>query len=125
MRPLRSPSPVLLEDLRVEVPHSCEPDFVVDYAETRFNQLAAGRFAAWDPRWERCGQQLRLEAKRGGTTFVATVKVEHGGLIVRLDGAIQLSRLKLTLAGGPRGVRRLISGRLSSVIREQLVSLGA
>lgn len=111
-----------LDGLRVEVPTGSRDPVQVTARVERFAQaLASGRFSDWGVRIERLeAGALRLAGRRDQHRFEGEVRPETDRVVVLIAGQIELGRLKLTLAGGPEGVRRRVHEEIGRTLREHL-----
>ncbi len=111
---------VSLDNLRIEVSHGSTPDVVAAQLEAFAEDLARNKFSDWGVSIQRDAGALTLVGRRGGTHFDARVTSEPGRVIVALEGTIELGGFKLTLAGGPDGVRRRVRETLERTLSEHL-----
>lgn len=112
---------VPLDGLRIEVPHRADPAALGDRLEAFAQELARDKFRDWAPALERlAGGALNLKGRRAGTHFDAHVTPEPGRVVIVLEGVIELGAFKLTLAGGPEGVRRRIRETLQHTLEAHL-----
>ncbi|RMG06653.1 MAG: hypothetical protein D6731_25285 [Planctomycetota bacterium] len=112
---------VPLDGLRIEVPHAASSAEVAGRLEAFAQDMAQNKFREWGVSIVRHGEtHLQLAGRRDGTHFDAEVRAEDRRAVVSLTGSIELSRLKLTLAGGVQGVRRRVEDELAATLREHL-----
>ncbi len=111
---------VSLDGLRIEVAHSSPPAEVAQKLEEFAQDMATNKFSDWGVTINREGGRLQLTGRRAKTHFDADVESSDGLAVVTLTGSIDLSMIKLGLAGGSEGVRRRVTDSLSSTLREHL-----
>lgn len=112
---------VPLDGIAIEVDHSAPPDEVGRRLEEFAQDLAQNRFADWGVHVDRHEDgNLHLVGNKGGTHFRAEVVPQEAHVHVGLSGTVDIGRLKLTLAGGPDGLRRRVKDEIERVLREHL-----
>lgn len=108
-----------LDGILIEVGCSEEPAALHQRLQEFARDLAEQRFPEWGVQIAPAGDgMLSLAGGRDGTRFEADVHPQPGRVVVSLRGHIELAWMKLTLAGGPEGVRR----RVSDEVRKALAS---
>ena len=112
---------VSLDGLRIEVPHEAGPEDVAQRLQDFAQDLADNKFAAWNVSIERTDAVcLQLSGRKNGTHWDATVDSRDNLAVVSLSGSIELNAIKLTLAGGSKGVRRRVHDQLAATLKEHL-----
>jgi hypothetical protein len=110
---------VSLNGIRIEVGCSQEPALLTQRLHEFARDLGEQHFPDWGVRVTPAGELgLSLAGGRDGTRFEADVNPEPGRVVVVLRGHIELAWVKVTLAGGPEGVRR----RVTDEVRKALAS---
>lgn len=83
--------------------------------------LAKNKFSDWGIQIQPQGDgALKLLGDNAGTHFVADVRASDSLVTLALTGQVQLSRIKMTLAGGPDGVRRRVQDGIRQVLEKHL-----
>jgi hypothetical protein len=112
---------VPLDGLRIEVPHTSSSNDVAARLEAFAEDMANNKFSQWGVSIIRHDERrLQLAGRHEGTFFDAEVEADDERAVINLSGAIELSRLKLTLAGGTDGVRRRVESELASTLKQHL-----
>ena len=112
---------VSLDGLKVEIPHSAAPEDVAQRLENFANDLAQNKFSDWGVTLERVDPaHLKISGRRNGTHWDASVLSESGMAVVALTGNLELSMIKLGLAGGADGVRGRVQSQLAETLRKHL-----
>ena len=110
-----------LSGLHIEAPHALDPSEVAQRLEEFAQDMANDKFVDWGVQIEREEHTLTLRGRRDtGTHFEAKVQPGEGQVRVTITGAVELGRLKLTIAGGAEGVRRRVSDEIGRTLREHL-----
>lgn len=113
---------VSLDGLRIEVDHDADPAHLAERLEAFARDLAENKFADWGVKVLRDpAGHLSLAGRRDETHFDATIESNHGHAVVALTGQIELGRVKLTLAGGPDGVRQRVAAEIQKTLRHHLL----
>lgn len=110
-----------LDGIQIEVGSQADPtqlgqrmhEFARDLAENRFPEWAVQVSSAADG-------GLSLAGGLEGTRFEAEVSPQPGRVVVVLRGHIELAWMKLTLAGGPDGVRRRVGDEIRKALSSHL-----
>jgi hypothetical protein len=85
--------------------------------------LAQNKFSDWGVTVQpQDDGSLKLVGDNNGTHFVAEVAASDDRVVLTLTGQVQISRIKLTLAGGPEGLRRRVSDGITQVLQKHLQS---
>ena len=114
---------VPLTGLRIEVPHGSTPEQVGQLLQEFAEDIAQNKFPDWGVRISPLeGNRLRLAGGQDETHFEAEVSAEPDRAVVVIDGAIDIGRVKLALAGGPEGVRRRVADGIERTLRDHLAS---
>lgn len=112
---------VSLDGLRVEIPHSSASEEVSQRLENFANDLAQNRFSAWGVTFDRVdASRLTISGRQNGTHWNAEVESLNGIAVVELTGNLELSMIKLGLAGGANGVRDRVQSQLTETLRKHL-----
>ncbi|MEZ6189006.1 MAG: hypothetical protein R3F62_28910 [Planctomycetota bacterium] len=111
-----------LSGLTIEEAHTLEPGVVAERLEQFAQDMVRNKFSEWGVQIERAEHVLTLRGRKDkGTHFEARVEPATGQVRVQLSGAVELGRLKVTLAGGPDGVRRRVGDEIARTLREHLL----
>lgn len=112
---------VSLDGITIEVAHGAGSADVTSLLEAFAQDLARNKFSSWGVTVQRIHERcLTLAGRREGTHFDARVEADERRALVTLAGAIELSRVKLTLAGGTQGVRRRVETEVAATLRRHL-----
>ncbi|MCA8926009.1 MAG: hypothetical protein KDD82_29655 [Planctomycetes bacterium] len=110
-----------LAGLTIQEAHALDPSEVAQRLEEFAQDMVNNKFADWGVQIEREEHTLTLRGRRdAGTHFEARVEPVTGEVKVLLTGAVELGRLKVTLAGGADGVRRRVGDEIARTLREHL-----
>ena len=83
--------------------------------------MAGNKVSEWGVQIERKEHTLTLRGRKDkGTHFEAYVEPGESQVQVKISGAVELGRVKLTLAGGADGVRRRVSDEIGRTLKEHL-----
>ena len=114
---------VSLDGLRIEVPHSAAPEDVAQRLEDFAHDLAENKFSDWGVSLDRVdASRLKISGRQNGTHWSADVASESGVAVIALTGNLELSMIKLSLAGGANGVRGRVEALLTETLRKHLSS---
>ncbi len=112
---------VSLDGLRIEIQHSATPEDAAQRLENFANDLAQNKFSDWGVTLSRVDAvRLTISGRRNGTHWDADIASINGIAVVALKGAIELSMIKLGLAGGANGVRGRVESQLTETLRKHL-----
>lgn len=101
--------------------HSSAPDVIAQQLQEFAEDLAKNKFSDWGIQIQpQGGGALKLLGDNAGTHFVADVRANESVVTLSLTGQVSLSRIKMTLAGGPEGVRRRVQEGISQVLQKHL-----
>lgn len=112
---------VPLDGILIEIASAAEPGELARRMHEFARDLSEQRFPEWGVRIELLESgRLSLAGGRDGTRFEADVHPHPGRVKVELRGRIELAWVKLTLAGGPEGVRRRVTDEIRRALEMHL-----
>jgi hypothetical protein len=115
---------VSLDGLRVEMSHALDQPEATRRMEQAARDLSKGSLAKLNPTVQApAPDRIVLSgAKPGGSRFEADIRVAASQVIVEIRGALSLSFIEVTVAGGAAGVRKRVQAEVEKALRERLAA---
>jgi hypothetical protein len=113
---------VSLDGLHVALPHALDLDEARKRIEEAARDLSEGSLKKQNPVIEtpEPGRvRLRGRSERG-SHFEAEIEVKEKTIEVAIKGALALSMIEVTLAGGQAGVRRRVQAEVERALKDRL-----
>src|SRR5687768_5161395 len=101
------------------MPHGLDADEAHRRIERAARDLSEGRFAKLKATVEAPAPgRVRLAGAREGSRFEADITIGAATVTVAIKGALELSFLEVTLAGGAAGVRRRVLAEVERALKD-------
>jgi hypothetical protein len=114
---------VSLDGLSVTMPHALDLVEATKRIEQAARDLSEGSLKRLQTTIARpTADRVLLSGAREGARFEAEISVAPGTVAVAIKGALTLSFIEVTLAGGAQGVRRRVQDEVERALRERLVA---
>ena len=113
---------VSLDGLEVEMAHALDLERAQRAIEDAAQDLSKGSLKNLSPVIASPSpNRLLLSGKsERGSHFEASIEVAQSRVLVQIKGALALSRIEVTLAGGSSGVRRRVQSEVERALKERL-----
>ena len=113
---------VSLDGLHVALPHALDLAEARKRVEEAARDLSEGSLRKQNPVLETPEPgKVRLRGKsERGSHFEAEIEVKETSVEVEIKGALALSMIEVTLAGGQAGVRRRVQAEVERALKDRL-----
>lgn len=113
---------VSLDGLLVEMAHALELEEARKRIEEAAHDLSQGSLKRQNPVITTpAPNRVVLKGANGkGSHFEAEIEVQERRIVVHVSGALALSMIETTLAGGAAGVRRRVQAEVERALKERL-----
>jgi hypothetical protein len=114
---------VSLDGLQVSMPHALALEEAALRIEAAARDLSEGSLKRQNPTITKPAKdRVVLAGGRDGSHFEAEIRVAENQVVVAIKGALALSFLEVTLAGGAPGVRQRVQDAVERALRERLAA---